>query len=229
MALSTIAQLATGAASRMQDPSFIYWRQHEETYTAVAEAISDLLLLIGRPTQTVNRLITIAANTVWQPMPTNMLAITNIRGASYSLWKTSLHTMDYTQASWGPDWETDTDDGGPLRWGPLGLNYFFVHPAPTTDIQVNVSGVAYPITTPWPPIGTEVSPFHNEINVAIQMYAAWYMGLKNLPDESTEGDALFQQYLDIAQRLSTIEDRRDPLIFSRAFGTPTAPSLVSTR
>lgn len=228
MALSTIAQLAVGVADRMQDPSAIFWEQNYEQFSSVAEGISDLLLLIGRPTQQFNTLITLTPNQVWQPMPANILAITNIRGAQYSLWKTSLHAMDYLQASWGPDWESDVADS-PLRWGPLGLTYFFVHPAPTTPIQVTVSGVTYPIQTPWPPTGAETSPFHNEINVAIQMYAAWYLSLKMLPDESLEGDAIFQQYLDIAQRNSTIEDRRDPLIFSRAFGTPTAPSLVSLR
>jgi hypothetical protein len=228
MATQTIAQLAVGAANRVQDPNFIFWQQNYEVYSAIAEGISDLLLMIGRPTVQFNTQITLEANTVWQPMPANMLAITNMRGASYSLWKTSLYAMDYLQASWGPDWESDTADS-PLRWGPLGLTYFFVHPAPTTPIQVNVAGVAYPITTPWPPTGAESSPFHDEINVAVQMYAAWYLGLKMGADESFEGDALFQNYLDIAQRLSSIEDRRDNLIFSRAFGTPTAPSLVSLR
>jgi hypothetical protein len=229
MALETIATLAADVQSRMQDPNAIFWLQSYEYYSAVAEAISDLLLLIGRPTQQTSTIYTLTPSTVWQPMPPNMLAITNIRSSSYSLWKTSLHAMDYTQASWGPDWESDTSNTGPLRWGPLGLTYFFVHPAPTIPIQVTVTGVAYPITTPWPPTGAETSPFHTEINVAIQMYAAWYLALKTLPDESLESEQLFNQYLDIAQRNSTIEDRRDPLVFSRAFGTPTAPSLVSLR
>lgn len=228
MALSTIAQLAVNVAARMQDPDAIFWQRNYEQYAAVAEGINDLLLLIGRPTQKVNQLITLVPGNVWQPMPANMLAITGIRSDQASLWKTSIHSMDYTQSSWGSDWESDMADT-PLRWGPLGLTYFFVHPAPNTPIQVNASGIAYPITTPWPPTGAEVSPFHVEFNVAVQMYAAWYLGLKMLPDESLEGDVLYQAYLDLALKLSNIEDRRDPLIFSRAFGTPSAPSQVTLR
>ena len=105
--------------------------------------MNDLILLIGRPTITFNTLITLEPNTVWQAMPANMVAITNIRASNYSLWKTPLHTMDYTQASWLADWESDVADA-PLRWGPLGTTYFFVHPAPSTPIQVTITASAAP-------------------------------------------------------------------------------------
>lgn len=126
------------------------------------------------------------------------------------------------------DWEGDVAMV-PQRWAPLGLTYFLVHPAPSTPITVQMTGIANPILTPWPPTGSEISPFHNEFNVALQMYAAAYCKLKTLGDDALEGDVLFQEYLDIAQRLSQISDRRDPLIFSRAFGTPSAPSVTTLR
>ena len=65
--------------------------------------------------------------------------------------------------------------------------------------------------------------------MALQLYATAYCRMKELGDDALEGDAIYQQYLEIAQRLSQIEDRRDPLVFSRSFGTPTAPSLVTKR
>lgn len=225
---STIAQLATQVGDRLQDPTFIFWLQRYEAYSALSEAIQDLMLLVGRPTIVYNTQITLQPNTVWQPMPANMVAITNIRSNQYSLWKTSVHVMDYLQGSWGGDWESDVADT-PLRWGPLGWTQFFVHPAPVTPTLVNVSGVANPIVTPWPPTGAESSPFHSEIDIALQIYATAYLRLKELGDNAQIGNDLMQQYLDIAARNTQIEDRRDPLLFSRSLGTPTAPSLVSAR
>jgi hypothetical protein len=228
MALSTIAELQANLSGRLQDPNGTFWLQQYEQYQAIAEAISDMLLLIGRPTQMVSIPVVLTPNIVWQAMPPNMLAITTIRSATGTLWKTSLHSMDYLQSSWGSEWEGDVSSV-PARFGPLGLTYYFVHPAPSTAITVQVTGIANPIQTPYPPTGAEVSPFHNEFNVALQMYATAYCRIKELGDDALEGDVLFQQYLDIAQRLSVIEDRRDGLIFSKAFGTPAAPSLVSLR
>lgn len=225
---STIAEMAGLVLARVQDPTGIFWNTQFEAYAALAEAINELMLIIGRPAIQFNTLVTLQPNTVWQQMPTNVLAILAIRSASYSLWKTSLHTMDYTQASWGSDWESDRGDQ-PLRWGPLGLTTFFVHPAPTQPIQVTISGVTAPITTLWPPTGTETSPFHREINDALEMYAAAYLRIKLMGDDALEGQFLYKQFLQIAQRLTGIEDRKDSLVWSQSFGTPTAPSQVSHR
>lgn len=229
MATATIAQLATQVGDRLQDPTFTFWLQQFEVYAALEEAMNDLLLLVGRPTIQFNTPITLIPNQVWQPMPPGMLAITNIRTNQYSLWKTSLRSMDYLQASWGPTWECDVDNLGPLRWGPLGFSYFFVHPAPTVAFQVNVSGVTFPVQTAWPPNGTEQSPFHSEVNVALQMYATAYLRLKELGDDAQEGDVLYSQFLAMAQRLTQIEDRRDPIIFTKGLGSTTAPSMVTMR
>lgn len=225
---STIAQLATQVGQRLQDDSFIFWLQQQEAYVALAEAMNDLILLVGRPTITYNLQIALQPNTVWQPMPANMLAITNIRSDQYSLWKTSLHSMDYLQTSWGPDWTSDIADT-PLRYGPLGFTKFFVHPAPSTPITVNVSGVSMPITEEWPPTGAEESPFEDSFDVALQMYATAYMRLKLLGNDAEIGNELYQQYLDLASRMTQIQDRKDPLIFSRSLGSATSLSVVSLR
>lgn len=223
-----ISQISPSVLSRVQDPTAIFWNLNLEIYQSLLESINDLMLIIGRPTLTYNSQITLNPNSVWQPMPSGLLAITNIRSNNYTLWKTTLHEMDYDQASWGSDWELDTADS-PLRWGPIGLSYFFVHPAPTQQVQVNIAGVAYPNPTAWPPTGAETSPFHTEIEQALALYAESYLRLKQIGDDATEGDLLYQQYLAIAKRLTQLEDRRDPIIFSGAFGTPVAPSRVTMR
>lgn len=229
MPQATLNQLSIDVGTRLQDPSFIFWNQQFEVYAALAEAINDLMLLVGRPTIQYRTPVSLIPHSVWQPMPPNILAITNIRSSSYSLWKTSLRSMDYLQASWGPDWTSDVDPQGPQRWGPLGLTYFFVHPAPTIATTVLVSGVTMPITTAYPFTGNETSPFHDEINVALELYATAYLRVKELGDDAQEGDALYSQYLAMAQRATQIEDRRDPIIFSKAFGSSTAPSMVTLR
>lgn len=225
---STIADLATNTADRVQNPDYIFWLEQQETYVALSEAISDLMLLIGRPKLIYNTQITLQPNTVWQSMPSSLICITSMRTDQYSLWKTTLRSLDYLQTSWGPDWESDISDDGPRRWAPLGWTKFIVHPAPSTPLLVNVAGIQSPIAS-WPPTGAEQSPFHSEFDVALQLYATAYLRLKELGDDALEGNDLFRQYLDQAQRLTTIEDRRDPLVFSRSFGAPTAPSRVSFR
>ena len=137
----SVATLGANVADRLQDPTAIFWNQRNEIFAGVEEAINDLMLLIGRPTIQYQTLVTLEADTVWQPMPANMLAITNIRSSNYSLWKTTLHAMDVVQASWGPDWQEDRAEVC-QRWFPLGLTYFGVHPGPKTPIQVVVAGVA---------------------------------------------------------------------------------------
>jgi len=186
------------------------------------------MLIIGRPTQIVNLPVTLVPNTVWQPLPPNMLVITNIRSTLSNLWKTSLHSLDYVCGSWSSSWESDRA-GSPARWAPLGLTTFIIHPAVVQPITVIVSGIQYPILTSWPPSGQEQSPFHTEIDQALQLYAAAYCRLKEVGQDAQEGFALYQAFLEIGQRLSQIEDRRDSLVWTKAIGAPTAPSTTSRR
>ena len=223
----TIATLGTAVGNRLQDPTGIFWNTQWEQWAAVEEALNDLMLLVGRPTIQYATTVTLQPCTVWQPMPANMLAITNIRvGGSAWLKKTTLNALDYLQASWGPSWESDLATL-PARWAPLGLTQFIVHPAPTAAITVSITGVGYPTTDAWPPNGTEESYLHDELNVALELYSQAYCMLKESNVQVV--NALMAQYLDIAQRATTIEDRRDPLIFSASFGTPTTASQVSRR
>lgn len=225
---STIAQLAPAVGQRLQDPTFVFWDEQFEVYAGLAEAITELLLIIGRPTVTFNSPVTLHPNAVWQPMPSGLLAITDIFLAGRRLSKTTLRSLDVLCASWTSSWESDRASL-PARWAPLGLNYFIVHPAPLQPVSVNVTGIAYPLTDAWPPDGTEQSPFHNEIDQALQMYAAHYARVKEVGQDMEEGLPLYQAFLQIGQRLSQIEDRRDSLVWTRSLGAPTAPSGVAHR
>lgn len=228
VATSTVAEISQVALERVQDPTGIFWSTTLEAYSAAAEAISELFLIIGRPTQQVNTLVTLVPNVVWQPMPANLLTITNIQSSGAWLKRTTLRAMDYTQASWSAAWESDR---GPVvkRWLPVGLKMFAVHPAPTVPVQVTVSGLQFPVIGTYPLSGTQASPFHTEIDDALNLYAAWYMRQKECGDDFLEAKSLYTQFLQIAQRLTTIEDRRDSLVWTQTFGAQTTPGLNGRR
>lgn len=228
MATSTIAQMAPQVADRLQDPTYTFWLQNFEVYAGIAEAISELLLIVGRPTVAFNQQITIQPNNVFQAMPSNLLCITNITINGSILWKSTLRSLDYLQASWGPSWQSDRAPV-PLRWAPLGLNYFITHPASLEPVYAQVAGIQYPILTTWPPNGTEASPFHREVNQALEMYSAAYCRIKEVGNDFLEGQELYKRFQAIAARLSVIEDRRDSLVWTQSFGAPTAPSQTSKR
>src|ERR1700690_999967 len=115
---STIAQLAPAVGERLQDDTFIFWQEQFEVNAALAEAISELLLIVGRPTVIFNQPVTLLANSVWQPMPSGLLAITDIRSTSSRLQKTTMRSLDVFCASWNSSWESDRAVQ-PVRWAPL--------------------------------------------------------------------------------------------------------------
>lgn len=225
---STIASLAADVAARLQDPGFVQWNQQFEVYAAVAEAVNELLLILGRPTQIVDQPVAIQPNTVWQPMPAGMLAITDIRTNFARLNKTSLHSLDYIQGSWSSSWESDRA-AYPLRWAPVGLSMFVVHPAPIQPIYVNVAGVAYPFVDTWPPTGAEQTGFQQNLDQALEMYAAAYCRIKEIGNDHLEGQLLYQRFLDIARRATGIEERKDDLVFTMGVGAPTAVTQKTKR
>lgn len=197
------------------------WSIQYELNTALIEAMNDLMLLIGRPTQIVNQPMTLTANTPWQAMPTGILLLTNIRGVNGDLRKVSLHDMDYVQPG-GTDsaWEQDISATGPQRWFPLGFNMFGVHPATAYGMPVTVTltGIGYVTNEVYPYTGNEPVVFHDELFAAIESYATVYARTKEGGQELQNALQLYRDYLGAAQRDTMIEDRRDPVIFSPSFG-----------
>lgn len=220
MATVPISTLANNIQSRIEEQAGsngAWWSRELEIFSAVAEAMNDLMVLVGRPTQIVSTPFTLVANQCFQTVPKGVLAITDIQGATGNLYKINLYDFDYLQTYWGSGW---TQDVGPRakEWAPVGFNMFVVHPACSTPQTVNLTAIQYPITDTWPYAGTETIPFHDEFFVALEEYGAFYCRFKELGLEFQEGLRLFQSYLNNAKRLTEIENLRDPLIFSSGFG-----------
>jgi hypothetical protein len=228
MATSTLAAMSPQVGDRLQDPTFIFWNEQFEVWAGLAEGINELLLMIGRPTQIFNETITIESNTVWQTMPSGVLALTNLNVNGSQLKKTTLRALDYTQSSWSSAWQSDRAPV-PARWAPVGLGMFIVHPAPVQPIFAQATGIAYPFTDTWPPAGTDVSPFEKNLDQALEMYAASYARVKEIGQDFQEGLELYKRFQQIGQRYSVIQDRRDDLVWTQSFGAPTAPSQVYKR
>jgi hypothetical protein len=215
---NTIAALSTPVANRLEETpgATVFWDLTTEIYTAIVEAMNDLTILVGRPNLTTIP-FSLVPNTVWQILPKGTLLVTDIQGPNSKLWRVSLNEMDYVQNSWASEWENDTA-AVPSRWFPVGFTLFGVHPAPTVPIQVQLTIIPYPTTDAWPYTGTETVQFHSEFFDALEMYAAHYLRIKETGPEFQESIALYKAYLGLAERLTQIESKKDPLIFSRGVG-----------
>jgi hypothetical protein len=220
MGTTPISTLGVQVQNRLEESTGapgIFWNLSTELYSGIIEGINDLLILVGRPSFSVNQPFTLTAGTVWQTLPKSQLLITDIQGATSPLWRVSLFDMDYVQASWNGAWESDTA-AAPLRWGPVGFGSFFVHPAPTTAVVVNITSIPYPTTDNWPYLGSETVVFRDEYFQYLEMYAAHVARIKEGGLEWKESMELYQQYLEGAKRLTQIESKKDPVLFNFSLG-----------
>ena len=222
LAANVLQRLEENYSSGVDSPGPIFWNQSFEIYTAIVEAMNDLMLLVGRPTQTVNTPFNLVPNSVWQKVPKGGFLITDIQGSQGTrIRKGTLFDLDYSQSSWGSDWENDIDPAGPRLWVPIGMTMFVVYPAPSAPQTVMLDGIAYPVAeTNFPYTGAETVPFHHEFMQYLEMYGAHYNRIKESTSEFQESLLLYKGYLEGAKRLTEIEDRRDKMIFSPSFGGP---------
>jgi len=228
-----ISTLATNVLARLEEnytDGPVFWNLQFEIYTYLAEAENDLLMLIGRPTQTVAVPFTLVPNTPWQSPPSGVFLITGITGQQSQLRKVNLYDMDFNQSSWGSDWQSDTSASGPVRWGNLGFNWFFVHPAPTTPQSVLLDAIQYPVpVSGYPYTGATTVPFHDETFQWLEMYASHMCRMKESGQDFQESLSLYKGYLEGAKRLTELEDKKDTLIFSPAFGPPAGVNSILRR
>jgi len=210
--MATISTLLPYVQNRLEEenPS-VFWDSETELLSALVESMCDLTLLVGRPDLLVSVPITIQPNTPWQTIPAGMFVLLNLQGPASEVWRISLQDMDYSQVS-DSGWEQDIGDSI-VKWGPLGFSKFFVWPSVPQAQTVLATGIASPVTGIWPFAGTTPVSFHDENFVALEKYAAGYARLKEGSTESSEGAKLYQDYLTDAQRLTQLEDRRDPYLF----------------
>lgn len=229
--MAAISTLADQVQDRLEEPAGtagIFWLRGPEIYSGLVEAMNEMMMLVGRPTQVVSVPFTLQPNSVWQTVPKGMLCITNIQGGPSEVWKVTLQDLDYLQASWGPDWEQDLGDA-PMRWAPIGFNKFVIHPAIEEEQVVLITGISYPSTSTWPYDGNQTVPFSDEFFVALEEYAAHYARFKEQGNEFSESFKLLQSFNQLAQVMTQIQDRRDPYIFSRATGAPMQVNPIAAR
>ena len=217
---TTIATLANVVQERLEEnpgSAGSWWSQQFEIFSALMEAQNDLLLLIGRPTQYVNIPFTLTPNSCWQVVPKGLLLITDVQGFSSPLYKINLWDLDYLGTNWGSDWEQDVDVAA-HEWCPVGFNIFVIHPAVNVAQTVNLTAIQYPTSDVWPYTGSEAVQFEDNYFQLLEEYAAFYCRIKEMGGEFQEGMKLFDQYLNGAKRMSAIQDRRDPILFSSGYG-----------
>ncbi len=221
MGITPISVLASHVQARLEEEGTAageFWSTEYEINPTLVEAMSDLMLLVGRPTQVVNIPYNLTLNSIWQPMPKGLFLITDMRGPQGQIHKVDLHSQDYVQSSWQSDWESDSSPNGPQRWMPINLTMFAVHPAPSVPQTVALDGIAYPVAQPWPWDGSQPVSFQDEFFSALEMYSAHVCRIKENGAEFQESLSLYNEYLTLARRMTEIQDRRDPLIFSPVLG-----------
>ena len=223
MPATPISTLAANVQSRLEETvgaPGTFWSLQYELYTALVEGLNDLMLLVGRPTQTLSLPFNLTPNSPWQTIPGGLLLVTDLQGPLGVVHKADLLSMDYVQFSWDGSWQNDVDLTGtaPVRWLPLGLNLFAIHPCVGIPTPVTLTGISYPTTDPWPYTGTETVPFHDEFFVALEEYAAHVARFKEGGQAFAGSMALYNSYLQLARRMTAIEDRRDPVLFSPVLG-----------
>jgi hypothetical protein len=226
-AISVLAQDALLRCEEFNPATPVFWTT-DEAYSGVIEAISDLLLLIGRPTQYTSQTVTIAPNTPWQTMPAGLLCISDVIGSYGQIYKQTQFDTDFLQSSWGSGWQNDI---GPTikQWWPLGFNMFGVHPSVSMPEQVTVTGIQVPTSDAWPYTGNELVPFEDSLFIALEEYAAHYLRFKEQGNEFFGSLALYKSYLAQAKRYTQIQDRRDGYIFDSSVGAPGKVSPTTQR
>jgi hypothetical protein len=219
----TLQQSAYKVEDRIEEPegAAVFWAEQTEIFTGLVEAISEALLLVGRPVQLVNQVFSLVPNTPWQTMPSGFLCITDVQGPASQVWKWDLRSMDYLlSGNASTDWENDVTSGQTIyRWFPLGLGgQFGIWPSVPHAQNVTITGLQSPVVSGWPYSGSQTIPLHDEFFQAIEKYAASYCRLKEGGAEFQQGVMLYQEFLSEMQRMTQIEDRRDPYIFGRSTG-----------
>lgn len=219
----TLQQSAYKVEDRIEEPEGapVFWSESQEIFSGLVEAICEAALLVGRPVQLVNQSFTIQPNQWMQTLPAGMLCMTDLQGPSTQVWKFDLRAMDYAFTGLsGPDWENDVTTGQTIfRWFPLGLGgQFGVWPSVPHAQQVTITGLQSPVVSAWPFSGTQAINLHDEFFQAIEKYASHYCRLKEGGVEFQTSLQLYAEFLSEMQRMTAIEDRRDPYIFGRATG-----------
>lgn len=226
--MATIADLLPRVQNRLEESNpAIFWDDDFELNSAIVEAECDLLLLVGRPDLIVNQPFSIVPNTPWQVLPKGMFCLTNIQGQASEVWKVTLEDLDYSQVS-DSGWEQDIGETI-QKWAPISFGKFVVWPAVAEAQTVLLTGIASPIQSVWPYASDQPVNFQDPYFSALEKYASGYCRIKEGSAEASEGVKLYQDYLQNAKRMTQLQDRIDPYLFSGATGSQTVTNPTAKR
>lgn len=228
--MPTVATLLPQIYSRVEEPpdAPVFWTGNEANFAAI-EALNDLMLLVGRPTQIVSVPFTIEPNTPWQTLPIGVFAISDIQGSASQVYKVTLEDFDYLQVYNGSDWTQDVGETI-QQWCPIGMTMFAVHPCVSDYQTVLITGIQYPCMQTWPYTASTIDlPFADQYLATLEKYAAHYLRFKEGGDDFSESYKLYQSYLKDAQRMTQLQDRRDPVLFTMGVGVQTISNPTTSR
>lgn len=227
--MATISTLSPYVEERLEEVAGapVFWSEELEINSSIMEAMCDATLLVGRPDLSVNVPFTIQPNTPWQQTPKGLLCILNIQGPASEVWKVTLEDLDYALVS-DSGWEQDIGDSI-IKWAPIGLNQFIVWPCVAQPQTVLMTGIQSPIQSQWPFNGSQTVPFQDPFFVSMEKYASGYCRLKESSQEFQEGVKLYEDYLQDMKRMTAIQDRIDPFLFSAATGAQVVSNPTTSR
>jgi hypothetical protein len=139
--------------------------------------------------------------------------------------KTTVWDMDRML----PGWENDIGGSVPDFWFPIGLTQFGIHPQLAAPVNVIVSGIAEPVSTPRPYTGTEPVDFQQEFRETFVDYAAHIAGLKEGTKEFVDSIKVYERFISRIQELGKFASRKGSLRFSRTLGAPASTTPVEIR
>jgi hypothetical protein len=223
--MATIGSLEAAVQARLEDDLGIFWLVAPELRPLVVEAMNIAALITGEPQVKASTVYTIPASTVFTPLPLppDGLALLRMEGpGSLAVEKSYVQDLD----NFNPGWEVETGDV-PTTWGPFGLGQFFVSPNLTAPVQVILSYVQFPVSTPRPYTGAETIPFQQEYFDGLTDWAAAIARFKESGAEFQEAIPVLNRALAKFEELSTFAYRKGSLRFTRGSGATS--NIVETR
>ena len=210
----------------------IFWNVKKEIMVFLVEAMNEATLLTGEPEiRFVDSLTT--SSQLALPANTNVVSFSGdipIFGmmrleSAGQVKKTTVWDMDRML----PGWENDVGGDVPDFWFPIGLTQFGIHPQLAAPVNVIVSGIAEPVSTPRPYTGTEPVDFAQEYREAFVDYAAFTASLKEGTAEFQQSIRVYDRFISRMTELGKFASRKGSLRFSRTMGVPASTSPVEIR
>ena len=232
--MSNISNLEVLVLDRLEESrtNSQFWSVQNEIRVFLVEAMNEAALLTGEPEIRYSTNQGLAGGSLVLPPGLNVIQLNEnvpLFGmmrleSSGTVKKTTVWDMDRML----PGWENDVGNV-PDFWFPIGLTLFGIHPQLTAPVNVIVSGVAEPVTSPRPYTGAEPVDYQEEYRDALVDYATHISGLKEGTKEFMDSIKVYDRFISRMQELSKFATRKGSLRFSRTLGVPASTTPVEQR